>query len=102
METTKFDERRIDRIIKKAGGLIGKAKTQDTCDTLYKRRVSKTLTDIIDDASHPLHDGIVCQKIVRSGRFRIPRVKTERYKNSFVPSALKLFNNAHGRNRLSN
>ena len=92
---SKFDKNRLDRVVKKSSRLIGK--TQDSYDTLYDSRITKKLTDITEDATHPLHNDIDCLKIVRSGRFRIPRAHTNRYLKSFVPSAVRAFNKSVGR-----
>ena len=42
------------------------------------------LTNVMDDASHPLHDQLAGQLISRSGRMRLPSAVTGRYLPSFV------------------
>ena len=92
---TKFDSGRVDRVIRRAGKIIGKP--QDTFDTLYDRRVACKLTTINKDNTHPLWAEFDCLRIVRSGRFRIPKARTSRFLNSYVPSAVRSFNNKHHR-----
>ena len=87
---TQDDRGRVDKLIRKAGGVIGKK--QDTLDTLYDRRTKNKLTDILNDETHPLRQTFDSFKIVRSGRFRVPKAKTDRYAKSFVPMAISKFN----------
>ena len=86
---TKFDSDRIDKLINKAGRVIGGE--QDSLSTLYKRRVNQKLKHITDDVTHPLWPVIDSLKIVRSGRFRIPRATTFRFLKSFVPSSVRFY-----------
>ena len=50
------------------------------------------LTDVMDDASHPLHDRLAGQLISRSGRMSFPSAVTGRYLFSFVPQAITIHN----------
>jgi hypothetical protein len=86
----KRDQDRLNKIIRKAGGVIGRA--QDTLDTLYNRRITNKLADILDDKTHPLRYEFDSRRIERSGRLRVPKSSTSRYANSFVPQAVTLFN----------
>lgn len=94
---SKNDSGRIDKTIKRAGKVIGKA--QDSLDTLYRHRVEQKLTHITKDSTHPLRDDIDTLKIVRSGRYRIPKAKTYRFLNTFIPSAARIFNENNGRSK---
>ena len=49
---------------------------------------------ILQDESHPLHDEVF---VNRSGRIRLPRVKTERFRQSFLFAACKAFNSKFNR-----
>ena len=87
---TKHDSGRVDKLIKKAGGVIGR--TQDTLDSLYDRRTKNKLTNILNDETHPLRPDFDELTIARSGRFRVPKARTARYSRSFVPRAISGFN----------
>ena len=41
------------------------------------------------DETHPLHGDIFVNK---SGRIRMPNIKTKRFRNSFLPSAVREYN----------
>ena len=51
---SKQDRNRVDKQIKKASGVVGKR--QDDISTLHDRLVTKKLTDILTDNTHPLYD----------------------------------------------
>ena len=46
----KRDKEVLDKIIRKASGVVGR--TQDNLDTLYDRRVTNKLNDILHDITH--------------------------------------------------
>ena len=80
------DKRNINRIIKKASKLT---KTKhDDLDCLYKKACHKKLITIIVDESHPLCGSFT--RSSRSGHLLQPAARTERYKNSFVPSSVRV------------
>jgi hypothetical protein len=91
----KGDRERIDRIVKEAGRIIGVSR-QDF-ETAYTDLLIKKLTDVMDDASHPLHDRLSGQLISRSGRMRLPSAATNRYLSSFVPQAIRNHNSNYKR-----
>ena len=93
------DKNKMNKIIKKAGGVIGKK--LDTMDILIDGRTHKKMKSILSEDSHPLRHDFDIHKIVRSGRFRIPKSKTNRYLNSFIPSAIRIFNKRNGRSTLT-
>ena len=47
---------------------------------------------ILTDETHPLQPEFDSRRINRRGRFRVPKARTNRYKNSFIPSAIQTFN----------
>jgi hypothetical protein len=57
---------------------------------LYKSHVLNMANKIIDDASHPLHKYFILLPSRR--RYRLPAQRTTRYRNSFIPVALRLLN----------
>ena len=66
--------------------------TLDSIDDVYERRVLKKLNSILQDETHPMRHDFDTLKIIRSGRFRVPKINTKRYKNSFLPTAIRKFN----------
>jgi hypothetical protein len=91
----KGDGERIARIVKEAGRIIGVSR-QDF-EAVYVGLLSKKLTDVMDDSSHPLHDHFKGQLIARSGRMRQSFAITNRYHSSFVPQAIRLHNSNYQR-----
>lgn len=58
---------------------------------LYKGRATKKAQSILADPSHPLFSEF---RLLPSGRrYILPRCRTNRFKNSFVPAAIGLLNN---------
>lgn len=71
----------------------------DSLMTVAERRTMDKLLDIIDNASHPLHTVISNQRSLFSGRLLLPKCRTTRFKNSFVPHAIRLYNSSLGGRR---
>ena len=55
----------------------------------------KKLTDVLDNASHPLHGRLAGHLISRSGRMRVPTAATSRYLSSFIPQAVRQHNSMY-------
>jgi hypothetical protein len=87
---TKQDRNRLDKQIKKAGGVVGRK--QDDIETMYGRLVTKKLTAIWNDDTHPLRPEFDSRLNDRSGRIRVPRTRTNRYRQSFIPTAIQTHN----------
>ena len=83
------------RIVKEAGKIIGVSR-QDF-GYAYTDLLSKKLTDVLDDESHPLHERLSNQLSSRSGRMRVPAAATNRYLSSFVPQAIRIHNSNYQR-----
>ena len=77
---------------RKAGGVI--RKTQDSIETMYHKRTTNKLLDILQHNSQPLRPEFDSKLIKGSGRSRAPKSRTLRYSISFVPTAVGLFNNS--------
>ena len=88
--TKKRDAGRLEKLIKKAGSVVG---TELECVTSVadKRTLSKLLT-IMDNGNHPLYSTITQQKSLISWRLRSLTCKTDRLNKSFVPRAIRLYN----------
>lgn len=71
----------------------------DTLVVVAERRTLDKLLDIIDNVSHPLHTIISTQRSRFSGRLLLPKCRTNRLKDSFVPHAIRLYNSSLGGRR---
>ena len=60
--------------------------------TLHEKRLYRKLKQILNDLTHPMRHYLDSRRRNRSGRFLLPRTNTNRYKASFLPSALSVFN----------
>ncbi|WP_419631026.1 reverse transcriptase domain-containing protein, partial [Thiolapillus sp.] len=87
---SKFDRGRLEKIVKKAGHVVGMP--LDSFKTLYEKRLLKKLMQILNDPTHPMRHYFDSRRSNRSGRFLLPKTNTNRYKASFLPSALSVFN----------
>ena len=87
---SKLDRGRLEKIVKKAGHVVGKP--LDSFKTLHEKRLYKKLMQILNDPTHPVRHCFDSRRRNRSGRFLLPRTNTKRYKASFLPSALSVFN----------
>ena len=74
---------KITRIVKQAGRMIGESR--QSLEDVYADLLITKLTDVMDDASHPLHDRLAGQLISRSGRMRLPSAVIGQYLSSFIP-----------------
>ena len=84
------DKSKLEKIVRKAMKL-GIRTTQ--LFELYQVYVMKQVNKIMMDNSHPLNSYYV---FLRSGRrLRVPRQRTNRYKKSFVPKSVTLYNQAN-------
>ena len=87
------DKDKLDRIIRKAGRVIGER--QDTITDLYNDRLVRKLKGIFDDDKHPLRQEFNKLVIQRSGRLRTPKIRTTRFQNSFLCQAVNTYNSGH-------
>ena len=83
------DSGRLDRLIKKAGSVMGR-RLEPLKDVAERRMLSK-LDNIMDNVSHPLHRTLQEQRCCRSGRLTSMRSRTKRCSDSFVPTVIRLF-----------
>ena len=74
----------LNKLIRKAGGIIGCG--QNDIDMLCKTKAIKKIRQILNDSTHPLHEEY--KVIPRSGRVRMPKIRTSRFCNSFVPRSI--------------
>ena len=75
--------------------VLNMGKPLDTFKTLPEKRLYRKLMQILNDPTHPIRhyfDSRRSGRYNRSGRFLLLRTITNRYKASFLPSALSVFN----------
>ena len=83
-------QRQTGKTIKKAEGIVGRK--QESLHSAYHRLWTDRLNTILADETHPHRPEFDSRRIDRSGRFRVSKARTKRYKNSFIPSAIQTFN----------
>jgi len=87
---TDKDARRLDKLVKKAGSVLGRS--LDTLGTVVERRTRRKMQAIMDNVSHPLYHALAGQSSSHSRRLISLRSRTERHRRSFVPTAIRLYN----------
>ena len=62
----------------------------DDYDIIWKKNIISLAAKIVKDETHPLND---CYNIMPSGRrYRMPRIRTARFKHTFIPTSVTLLN----------
>ena len=82
-------EKRMISRVRKNGGRITKAKCSALFD-VYKSHALSLACKVIEDSSHPLAPAFT--KLPSGRRFRQPKSRTSRYRNSFVPNVTAMMN----------
>ena len=86
-KTLKHD---LDRPRRRCSKLIGDSENLVKPDIMYKNATLSLAAKIIKDQYHPLCSQYV---LLPSGRrYRLPRIKTSRFRSTFVPSSIILMN----------
>ncbi|TWW59213.1 hypothetical protein D4764_06G0007430 [Takifugu flavidus] len=86
------DANRLNKRIKKAGSVVG-CKLANLDEVVRDRMVLKLRT-IMDSPSHPLHNTVDKLRSSFSNRLLQPCCSKERYRKSFLPSAIRLLYNS--------
>ncbi len=86
------DTNRLDKIIKKAGSVLGLR--LESFETVVERRTLNKLLSIMDNDQHPLHHTVDGQRSTFSHRLLQLRCRRDRYRKSFLPHAITLYNNS--------
>ena len=84
--------RRLDRIVKKAGSVMGVR--MDSLEDVVERSTMRMVEAILNNVDHPLHDTFEDQRSSSSHRLLSLHCRTERFRRSFVPAAIRLFNSS--------
>ena len=90
----KADTERLDKVARTAAKIVG-AETA-TPSTIYGSVAVKRLHRILSDAQHPLNHVLSSQVSRRasSQRLRCFRARTSRFRDSFLPTAVRLHNSS--------
>jgi hypothetical protein len=79
----------LDRVVNVCGKIVGVQ--QKSLSVLYERRVTRKASNICTDRSHVLAHYF---ELLPTGRqFRVPKTRTGRGRNTFIPKAISLLNN---------
>ena len=76
--------RKCQRIVRNSTTCIKDQKS------LYSEKLGAMTKKILEDREHPLHKEYQMMPLGR--RLRLPKIRTNRYKFSFIPSSVRLFN----------
>ena len=85
----KTDIERLNDIIKRAERVVGVGLAP--VDSVYRELLGQK---VCKDAEYPLHDTLFDWGSVR-GRLRLPPLNTNRYRDAFIPRAIKLYNSLY-------
>ena len=89
------DAKRLNKLVKKAGSVLGAR--PDSLESVMERGTQKKMQAIMDNVCHPLHKIMADQKSGRKDLFRSMTCRSKRFKNTFIPSAIRLFNSTSSR-----
>ncbi|TWW55995.1 hypothetical protein D4764_09G0010450 [Takifugu flavidus] len=84
------DANKLNKLIKKAGCVVG-CKLANL-DKVVRDRMVLKLRTVMDNPSHPFHNTVDKLRSSFSTRLLQPRCSKERYRKSFLPSAIRLYN----------
>ena len=90
------DKNKLNKVVRRAESIIG----QEQCglEQFYNEASIKKFNDILLQNSHPLHSVADAQKSKRHpGRFISLPSRTTRFLNSYIPTAIRLVNEANSR-----
>ncbi|CAJ1050791.1 hypothetical protein NFI96_000077 [Xyrichtys novacula] len=84
------DARRLNKLVKKAGSVVGL--WLDSVEDVVERSTPRKVENILINMDHPLHNTLIDQRVNGGGQLLSLRCKTERFRRSFVPTAIRLYN----------
>ncbi|KAI3367990.1 hypothetical protein L3Q82_026817, partial [Scortum barcoo] len=89
---TDRDRRRMDRLVRRASSVLGCP--LDSVEVVGNGRMMAKLSSLLNNTSHPLQDTLTALGSSFSERLLLhPRCVKERYRRSFLPAAVRLYNN---------
>ena len=80
------EKRRVNRCLKSASKML-RCDTYESFDDVFENLCKKKLDNILKENTHPLYPKI--KRSVRSGRILHLSARTQRYFNSFLPTAIR-------------
>ena len=83
---------RLNRLVKRASSVVGLK--LDSLEAVAERRMRGKINAILCNPSHPLYDELWQLGSSFSHRLIPPRCKTERFRRSFIPAAIRLYNSS--------
>ena len=86
------ESNRLNKLVRKASSVVGLE--LDSLEVVVERRMRDKFESIMGNPSHPLHAELWQMGSTFSHRLMFPRCKKERFRCSFVPAAIRLFNSA--------
>lgn len=87
---TDRDRNRIDKLVRRSGSVLGCS--LESVVVVGERRMLAKLTSIMDNPLHPLHETVSAMSSSFSQRLKHPRCRKERFRRSFIPTAVRLYN----------
>ncbi|KAF7649768.1 hypothetical protein LDENG_00136670 [Lucifuga dentata] len=89
-ECTDRDRNRVNKLVRRASSVLGCC--LDSVEVVSERRMLAKLTSIMDNTSHPLYETVRYLSSSFSSRLIHPHCKEQHYRRSFIPTAVRLFN----------
>ncbi len=83
---------KLNRLVKKASAVVGLQ--LDSVEVVAARRMKDKINKILDNPSHPLDEELWQRASTFSQRLIPPRSRTEQFRCSFVPAAIRLHDSA--------
>ena len=87
---TERERKNLDKIIRKSSSVLGCP--LDSVREVGDRRVLAKLRSMMDHESHPLQETLSALESSFSDRLILPRCVKERFHRSFLPAAVRLYN----------
>ncbi|KAI4878627.1 hypothetical protein NFI96_029045, partial [Prochilodus magdalenae] len=84
------DRKRLDKLLKRAGSVLGSP--LDPVQVVGDRRMLAKLASMLENDSHPMHETLAALGSSFSDRLLHPECVEERYRRSFLPAAVRLYN----------
>ena len=84
---SEHDTGRLNKLIKKALSSVGQP--LDQLERILENRLSRKSKTILQCLEHPLHSTLVGRHSVFRNRHLLPKIKTNRFRSSFLPAAIR-------------
>ena len=84
------DTGRLNKLIKKASSSVGQP--LDQLEQILENRLSRKSKTILQCPEHPLHNTLVGRHSMFSNRYLLPKIKTNQFRSSFLPAAIRHLN----------